>query len=158
MKTAHKDDPTLDPPELTMAELWTLKQDFTKADEWYGKAVAGHGNSAKVHRGFASYSLDRGRIDTAKLHLAAAEKIEPTARETKAIAGLIARYTKDYARATAVFDCDSTVTLEIVGNALPLSTGVTFSIRSCLTLRNDGPSIAVSAMRGLLGARQRISA
>ena len=104
LKIAHKDDPTLDPPELTMAELWTLKQDFAKADEWYGKAVAGHGGSAKVHRGFASYSLDRGRIDTAKLHLAAAEKIEPTARETKAIAGLIARYTKDYARATTVFE------------------------------------------------------
>ena len=104
LKLAFKDDMTLDPPELTMAELWTGKRDFAKADEWYGKAVAAHGNSAKVHRGFASYSLDRGRPDTAKVHLAAAEKIEPNARETRAIAGLLARYAKDYPRATAIFE------------------------------------------------------
>ena len=40
LKTAFADDPTLDPPELTMAQLWTGKADFGKADEWFGKAVA----------------------------------------------------------------------------------------------------------------------
>ena len=104
LKTAFKDDPTLDPPELVMAQLWTGKHDFAKADEWYAKAVAGHGNSAKVHRGLGAYSLDRGRVETAKLHLAAAQKIEPNARETKALAGYLARYTKDYATATTVFE------------------------------------------------------
>ena len=66
LKVAFKDDPTLDPPELTMALLWTAKHDFAKADEWYAKAVADHGNSAKVHRGLGGYLLDRGRIETAK--------------------------------------------------------------------------------------------
>ncbi|HSQ57497.1 MAG TPA: hypothetical protein VLM40_17380, partial [Gemmata sp.] len=104
LKTAYKDDPTLDPPELTMAELWTAKQDFAKADEWYGKAVASHGNSAKVHRGFVGYALGRGKIDVAKEHLAAAQKIEPKARDTRAVAGLLARYLKDYATATTIFE------------------------------------------------------
>ena len=104
LKVAHKDDQTLDPPELTMAELWTGKQDFAKADEWYAKALAGHGQSAKVVRGLGSYSLDRGRLEAAKEHLASAEKLEPNAKETKALAGLLARYTKDYAKATAVFE------------------------------------------------------
>ncbi len=104
LQTAFKDDPTLDPPELTMAQLWNAKQDFTKADEWFNKAVTAHANSAKVHRGLASYLLDRGRLDTAKLHLAAAQKLEPTSRDTKALAGLLARYAKDYPTATTVFE------------------------------------------------------
>jgi tetratricopeptide (TPR) repeat protein len=104
LKVAFKDDPTLDPPELTMAELWALRHDFAKADEWYGKAVAAHANSAKVHRSLTSYSLDRGRVETAKLHLVAVEKLEPAARETKALAGLLARHLRDHAKATAVFE------------------------------------------------------
>jgi len=104
LQTAFKDDPTLDPPELGMAQLWTQKPDFTKADEWYSKAVGAHSNSAKVHRGFAGYLLDRGRLEPAKAHLAAAQKIEPTARDTKSLAGLLARYSRDYATATQIFE------------------------------------------------------
>jgi tetratricopeptide (TPR) repeat protein len=104
LNTAFKDDPTLDPPELVMAQLWTGKNDFGKAEEWYAKAVAAHAKSAKVHRGFAGYLLDRGRSDLGKAHLAAAQKIEPNARETKALAGLFARYAKDYTSATQIFE------------------------------------------------------
>lgn len=104
LQAAFKLDPTLDPPELTMAQLWTTKHDFAKADEWNAKAVAAHPNSAKVQRGLAGYLLDRGRADAAKAHLAAAEKIDPKDRETKALGGLVARYVKDYGKATAVFE------------------------------------------------------
>lgn len=104
LQTAVKDDPTLDPPQMSMAQLWTAKHDFVKADEWYGKAVAAHPNSAKVQRALGGYLLDRGRLDTAKAHLAAAQKIEPAAKETKALAGLIARYTKDYTTAATIFE------------------------------------------------------
>lgn len=104
LQTAFKDDATLDPPELTMAQLWTRKHDFAKADEWYGKAAAAHSGLAKVHRSLAGYQLDRGRPDTAKVHLAAAQKIEPDSRDTKALAGLFARYNKDYAAAAAIFE------------------------------------------------------
>jgi tetratricopeptide (TPR) repeat protein len=104
LQTAHKADPTLDPPELSMAKMWTTKRDFPKAEEWYGKAVAAHPNSARVQRDIAGYMLDRGRLDTARAHLAAAQKIEPNAKETKAMAGLIARYARDYKAATATFE------------------------------------------------------
>ena len=104
LKTAYKEDPTLDPPELTMAQLWTGKTDFAKAEEWFAKAVAGHDKSAKVHRGFAAYLLDRGRMDLGKAHLAAAKKIEPNTRDTRALEGLFARYGKDYPAATRIFE------------------------------------------------------
>lgn len=103
-KAAFKDDPTVDPPELAVAQLWTGKQDFVRADEWYGKAATAHENSAKVHRAVAGYSLDRGQFDKAKVHIAAAQKLEPVSRETKALGGLLARYGKDYATATTVFE------------------------------------------------------
>jgi len=104
LQIAVKEDPTLDPPQLSMAQLWTAKHDFAKADEWYAKAVAAYPNSAKVHRALTAYSIDRARIDTAKAHLAAAQKLEPAARETKALMGLIARYAKDYPAATVIFE------------------------------------------------------
>lgn len=104
LKTAFADDPTLDPPELTMAQLWTGKPDFPRAEEWYAKAVTGHAGSAKVHRGFAGYLLDRGRMDIAKAHLTAAQKLDGNSRETKALTGLFARYARDYAAATQVFE------------------------------------------------------
>ncbi len=104
LQAAVKEDPTLDPPQLSMAQLWTAKHDFAKADEWFAKAVAAQPNSAKVHRGLVGYLLDRGRIDTAKAHLAAAQKLEPNAKETKALTGLVARYTKDYAAAVVIFE------------------------------------------------------
>lgn len=103
-KQAFKDDQTLDPPELTMAQLWAQKADAPKAEEWFAKAVAAHGNSAKVHRDFAGYLLNKGRGDVGKSHLAAAQKLEPSARDTKALAGLFARYSKDYPGATQVFE------------------------------------------------------
>lgn len=104
LQAAFKDDPTLDPPELAMAQFSAAKRDFPKAEEWYNKAVAAHPNSAKVHRGFAVYLLERGRADAGKAHLAAAQKLEPTARETKFLAGLFARYARDYKAAQQVFE------------------------------------------------------
>ncbi len=104
LQTAVKDDPTLDPPELSMAQLWTEKQEFAKADEWFSKAVSAHPNNPKVHRAFTGYLLDRGRLDSAKAHLAAAVKIDPTSRDTKALVGLVARYARDHTAAAAVFE------------------------------------------------------
>lgn len=103
-QTAFKDDSTQNPPELAMALLWNGKLDFTKADEMFQKAAKAYPNAAKVHRAYANYLLDRGRVDTAKTHLAAAQQLEPTARDTKAIAGLMARYTKDYIAAAQIFE------------------------------------------------------
>jgi len=104
LKRAFKDDPTIDPPEMAMAQFWSGKADLAKADEWWVKAVAAHADSAKVQRGFAGYLLDRGRLDVAKAHLAAAQKLEPNTRETKLLAGMHARFTKDYTTATQVFE------------------------------------------------------
>ena len=104
LKRAFKDDPTLDPPELGMAQLWSGKADYPKAEDWFAKAVTTHASSVKVQRGFAGYLLNRGRLDAAKSHLAAAQKIEPNSRDTKLLAGMYARYSKDNTNATQIFE------------------------------------------------------
>jgi Flp pilus assembly protein TadD len=87
-----------------MAQFWAQKSDFPKADEWYQKAAAAHPNKVKVQRAYTGYLLDRGRVEEAKAPLAAAQKLEPNAPETRALVGLLARYTRDYAAATKVFE------------------------------------------------------
>jgi tetratricopeptide (TPR) repeat protein len=104
LQTAHRDDPTVNPPELEMAGLWSLKADHPKVEEWYAKAAQAHPNSAAVHRGFGGYWLERGKPDAARPHLEAAQKLDPNGRETKALAGLMARYRRDYPAAAAVFE------------------------------------------------------
>ena len=89
---------------MAMAQFWSGKGDNAKAEEWWLKAVTTHAGSAKVQRGFAGYLLNVGRLDTAKTHLAAAQKIEPNSRDTKLLAGMYARYTKDYTTATQIFE------------------------------------------------------
>jgi tetratricopeptide (TPR) repeat protein len=103
-QTARKDDPTLDPAELAMGQMWAQKGDFAKADDWFQKAAQANPTSAHVHREYARYLLGRGKSDAAKAHLAVAEKTEPNARETKALTGLLARYNKDLITATRVFE------------------------------------------------------
>jgi predicted Zn-dependent protease len=104
LHAARKDDPTREPPELTMGQWWARKADFTKAEDWFQKAAQANPASALVHRVYAGYLLDRGKPELAKGHLAAAEKSEPNARDTKALVGLMARYNKDMATATKLFE------------------------------------------------------
>lgn len=104
LKTAAADDPLRDPPELSLAQLWAGKGDAGKAEEWYGKAAAGHPKSARVRLAFGGWLLDRGRVADAKGQAAAAKTLAPDSPETKGLLGLIARHEKDYPAARTLFE------------------------------------------------------
>ncbi len=104
LKQAVADDPRLDPAEVTVGTLWSQAGDNAQAEKWMGEAVKAHPKSAKVHRAYAGWLLDQGKTDPALAHLEEAAKIEPTARDTRALRGLAARYKKDYATAVAAFE------------------------------------------------------
>jgi len=112
---AHADDPVVELPELRMAALWTAKANGAakladarahreEAEGWLKKAVAAHPKSAKPLRAYANWLLDDGRADAAAPYVEAAVKLEPTARDTLAVSGVLARHKKDFAAAATVFE------------------------------------------------------
>jgi len=88
----------------TEAKTEDREADIKKAREWFDKAVAANPKSAKVNRIYSGWLLDQRLIDVAAAHIAEAAKLEPDARDTKVIRGLLARYKKDYAGATTTFE------------------------------------------------------
>lgn len=98
------EDPTADPPELRIAQLWAGKGDRDKAEDGLKKAVSAHATNAKTHRAYAGFLLDDGKTDAAQLYLDAAAKIEPKARETAALQALMLRHRKDFAAAEVAFE------------------------------------------------------
>ena len=103
-RKVFEDDPTTDPPELRIAQLWIAKGDRDKGEEWLKKAVTARANSAKAHRAYTGFLLEEGKPDAARLYLNAAVKLEPKARETAALTALMARYKRDYAAAEVAFE------------------------------------------------------
>jgi tetratricopeptide (TPR) repeat protein len=104
LQQASKDDAALDPAEVTMGRLWSLRGDAKQAEEWFEKAVRKYPREARVHRAYGGWLLDRGRIDAAKVHIDTAAKLEPKSRESLGLQGLLARYTKDYETAVKIFE------------------------------------------------------
>ena len=101
---SFSDDPTLDPPELSLASLWDGKGKPDEAEKWFKKAAELRANSEKVARGYARWLMDRGRIADAKPYLDSAAKLDPSSRETTALLGLAARYRKDFVAAEKIFE------------------------------------------------------
>jgi tetratricopeptide (TPR) repeat protein len=103
-QAAFKEDPTLPPPELEVANLWKIRGDAKEAEAWFNKAIKNHPNSAKVFHGFTAFLLDEGRAKEAQQQLAAAQKLDPNSRETRGLSGLMARYNRDYKGAARIFE------------------------------------------------------
>jgi tetratricopeptide (TPR) repeat protein len=103
-QTAHRDDPTIDPPELFMARLWASRPDPAKAEEWFKKATAAHPKNARVTREHAGWLLNQGRLADARPQIETAASLEPAARDTAALRGLMARHARDYAAAETIFE------------------------------------------------------
>ncbi len=101
---AFADDPTSDPPELSIAVLWNAKPDAVKAEEWFKKALAAHPENVKVARGYSRWLLDTGRVAEVGPLLILAAKVDGTSRETQSLLGLAARYKADYAAAEKIFE------------------------------------------------------
>ena len=104
LKQAWADDPASDLPELRMAGLSTDPKDPAKTEEWLKKAVANHPKSAAAVRTYAGWLLDAGNPDAAQQYLDQAVKLDPTARETRAVQGIMARYRKNLPEAEKVFE------------------------------------------------------
>jgi tetratricopeptide (TPR) repeat protein len=104
LQQAAKDDPALEPAEVMMGRLASQKGDAKLAEEWFEKAAQKQPRDARVHRAFGDWLLNAGRLDAARVHIETAAQLEPKARETLGLQGLLARYGGDYAAAAKLFE------------------------------------------------------
>lgn len=101
---AYADDPAVDPGELRIAQLWGAKGERDKTEEWLKKAVAAHGANPKVHRAYAGWLLDEGKLDAAQLSIDTSIKLDTKGRETAILQALLLRHKKDYPAAETAFE------------------------------------------------------
>jgi Tfp pilus assembly protein PilF len=102
--TAVRDDPTLNPPDVTIGRLWMMKGDFTKATEAMERAVSREANNARVHIAYADLLLQKGDVAGAKIHADIAAKSDAKNPDVQKTLGLVARCQKDLATAQRIFE------------------------------------------------------
>jgi Tfp pilus assembly protein PilF len=103
LQQAVKDDATLDPPTVSMAQLWAQKSDAKLAREWFEKAIKAEPNSIRVHLAYANWLLTQNEIPQAKIHGDTAAKIDANSTDVLKLQGLIARINKDLGTAEKIF-------------------------------------------------------
>jgi len=103
LQQAVKDDATLDPPTVRMAQLWAAKNDAKLSREWFEKSVKAEPNSIRVHLSYANWLLTQNEIPQAKIHGDTAAKIDANSPDVLKLQGLIARINKDLATAEKIF-------------------------------------------------------
>lgn len=103
LQQAVKDDPTLDPPTVFMAQLWALKSDSKMAREWFEKAIKAEPNNIRVHLGYCNWLLQQNEVPQAKLHADAAAKLDAESIDVLKAEGLIARIVKNLGDAENYF-------------------------------------------------------
>jgi Tfp pilus assembly protein PilF len=103
LQQAVKDDATLDPPTVRMAQLWSAKNDAKLSREWFDKAVKAEPNSIRVHLAYANWLLTQNEIPQAKIHGETASKIDANSTDVLKLQGLIARINKDLGTAESIF-------------------------------------------------------
>lgn len=118
LQAAYEKDKGMDPPELIMAQFWasrgTDEKNKKDAEEAYGKAKAKYDaaaaktdeereKSARVYRSEAEWMLSQGNLKAAQALLQTVTKLQPDARETLALQGLMLRHEGKSAEAAEKF-------------------------------------------------------
>ncbi len=103
---AFADDPSVDPPELQLANQWQLRAvaepdaakqaaHFEKVEGWLQKAVTAHPKSAKPPREYGLWLLNAGKTDAAGPYIEAAGKLDPSGKETTVARAIWLLHKKD---------------------------------------------------------------
>jgi tetratricopeptide (TPR) repeat protein len=103
LQQAVKDDATLEPPTVRMAQLWSAKNDQKLAREWFNKAAKAEPNNLRVHLAYANWLLQQNEVTQAKIHAETAARIDPNSPDVLKLQGVIARVGKDFGAAEALF-------------------------------------------------------
>jgi predicted Zn-dependent protease len=101
---AVKDEPALDAPGITMAQLENQKGDAKKAEEWFHYARRVEPKNARVRVVYGAWLVDQGRAADARSEVEEALKLDPSLQEAKRIQALIAWHSRDLAAAEKILE------------------------------------------------------
>ena len=99
MQAATRIDPKMPSAEVTMAKLFQkkgTKDGKESADKWMKSAVSQAPKDLKVRNEVGQWLWENGRYPEAKTQADEALKIDSTSVDALLLAGLVARYSKDY--------------------------------------------------------------
>ncbi len=113
LQQARKDDPTLDPPALSTARLYTEAGELKKAAEWVEYAARSAPQDLKAQLGAALWYLEQDQPERARGHAEAAAKLDPGSTPIKEARGLIAWHLRNYPEAERIFQ---EIVIEAPGN------------------------------------------
>ncbi len=114
LQQARKDDPTLDPPALMIARLYTETNELKKAGEWVEYATQTAPRDPAAQLGAALWYLEHDQPERAPVHAEVAAKLDPASAPIKEARGLIAWHLRNYPEAERIFQ---ELVVESPGNA-----------------------------------------
>lgn len=100
---AHLQDNKMNPPEVSMAVMHVQKGEYDKADKWFAKALASHGEDGQVHFERSIALLYADRTEEADKHAAKAAELGLDAPLLSIHRGHIAVQKGDWAEAEKFF-------------------------------------------------------
>ncbi len=146
LKQAVADAPDLEPAAVSMAWLYSQKEDVKKAEEWFRYACQVEPGTPRVHRAFASWLLEDGRAAEARTEADEAARLEPGSKEAQRLRALIAWHLGDAAEAQRV--------LEPLHREAPADLGVANLLALSLVEQDDPARRARGLQLAEVGARQ----
>ena len=96
-------DPSIEAPQITMARLHSECNEHQQAEEWLKHASDQHPNRIDVMVTYASWLLDRGRMDEAAAAVQKAVKVAPESPHIKSLLGTLARFRREHQTAESHF-------------------------------------------------------
>jgi tetratricopeptide (TPR) repeat protein len=120
LEQAHADEPSMEPPGVTMGRLYTGKGNaekdkakqkplFDKAKEWYEYAIKKDPKSFKAHMAYAVWLFDMNYLEKSYLalgedELKEAAKLDPKANDVRVLRGIMYRWAGNFQGAENEFE------------------------------------------------------
>ena len=102
LRSAHKENPRLEPPDVTFGELWWQKGDADKAERYFNAALTKHPSDPRARHALTRFLIHLGRGEAARDSASKGLSLQPKDLEARMLLVLASRQAGDVPAAEAV--------------------------------------------------------